>query len=158
MPEKNHQNTWLIRRTWILLSALVLSIILPILSMAISFTRSDFNVRHSANIAPPAAQTQEAILQVYGADAYGWRGIFAVHTWFLIKPANAQVYTTYQVFGWNQGRGRSVLAVKEDVPDRFCFGSTPKLLADLRGKLAQELIPKVEQAVQSYPFPAPYTL
>jgi len=158
MKKQQKPNKWLIRRTWILLSVLVLSVVLPILSMAISFTRSDFSIRHSANIAPAADQTHEAVLQVYAADAYGWRGIFAVHTWIAIKPVAADSYTTYQVFGWNQGRGRPVLVVKEDTPDRFWFGSTPKLLADFRGKQAQQLIPKVEHAVNSYPFPNDYTL
>ncbi|MEO1889267.1 MAG: DUF3750 domain-containing protein [Cycloclasticus sp.] len=126
--------------------------------MAISSGRSDFNKRHSANIAPLPSDTKEAVLQIYAADAYGWRGIFAVHTWIAIKPVNADAYTTYQVFGWNQRSGRPVLTVREDIPDRFWFGSKPKLLADYRGEHALQLIPKVEQAVISYPFPEEYTL
>ncbi|PCI18496.1 MAG: hypothetical protein COB62_06835 [Piscirickettsiaceae bacterium] len=158
MTKENSQNKWLIRRTWILICVLAIMIVLPIISMAISFGKSDFNKRHSANIAPLPEQTQDAVLQVYAADAYGWRGIFAVHTWIAIKPVGASAYTTYQVFGWNQRNGRPVLVVKEDIPDRYWFGSDPKLLADYRGEQALQLIPKVEKAVKSYPFPNEYTL
>ncbi|HIF17914.1 MAG TPA: DUF3750 domain-containing protein [Cycloclasticus sp.] len=156
--KNNASNKWLIRRTWILMGALVLMITLPIISMAISSGRSDFNKRHSANIAPLPSDTKEAVLQIYAADAYGWRGIFAVHTWIAIKPVNADTYTTYQVFGWNQRSGRPVLTIKEDIPDRFWFGSDPKLLADYRGEQALALIPNVIAAVNSYPFPDNYTL
>lgn len=121
---------------------------LPIISMAISSGCSDFNKRHSANIAPLPSDTKEAVLQIYAADAYGWRGIFAVHTWIAIKPKNAQAYNTYQVFGWNARSGRPVLVVKEDIPDRYWFGSDPKLLASFRGKQAEILIPSVISAIK----------
>jgi len=158
MIKQKTKNKWLIRRIWIITSVLALMLILPIVSMGISLTTSDFNKRESANIAPIPSETKEAILQVYAADAYGWRGIFAVHTWIAIKPMGADAYTTFQVFGWNQRSGRPVLVVREDIPDRFWFGSEPKLLTDYRGEEAARLIPKVEQAVNSYPFPAEYTL
>ncbi|HIL93432.1 MAG TPA: DUF3750 domain-containing protein, partial [Cycloclasticus sp.] len=151
--KNNTSNKWLIRRTRMLVYVLALMITLPIISMAISSGRSDFNKRHSANIAPLPSETKEAVLQVYAADAYGWRGIFAVHTWIAIKPVNAETYTTYQVFGWNQRSGRPVLVVTEDTPDRFWFGSDPRLLTDYRGEQAHSLIPKVEKAIKSYPFP-----
>lgn len=37
--------------------------------------------RESAGIAPDPTITKEAVLHVYGADAWGWRGWFAIHTW-----------------------------------------------------------------------------
>ncbi len=37
--------------------------------------------RESAGLAPDPAITSEAVLQVYGAKAWGWRGWFALHTW-----------------------------------------------------------------------------
>lgn len=158
MTNNKSSSKWLIRRIWLLVSVLALMLFLPIISMGISFTKSDFNKRHSANIAPNPEQTQEVVLQIYAADAYGWRGLFAVHTWIAIKPSGSNPYTTYQVFGWNQRSNRPVLVVKEDIPDRFWFGSKPKLLSDYRGKQALQLIPKVEQAIKNYPYPDDYTL
>jgi hypothetical protein len=49
--------------------------------------------RASAGIAPPAETTAEAVVQVYGARALNWRGIFGVHTWIATKPPEATQYT-----------------------------------------------------------------
>ncbi len=48
--------------------------------------------REPAGIATPAT-SPEAVIEVFAADAYGWRGIVAVHTWIAVKPANANEYT-----------------------------------------------------------------
>lgn len=37
--------------------------------------------RVTAKIAPDPASVHEAILHVYGADTWRWRGWFAIHTW-----------------------------------------------------------------------------
>jgi len=42
--------------------------------------------RESARIAPLPSETNEAVLQVYGAKAWNWRGGFAIHTWIATKP------------------------------------------------------------------------
>lgn len=158
MPKQTKETRKLIFRLWLMIGLLSLMIILPIISMGISFTRSDFSKTESANIAPNAQTYDDAVLQIYGADAYGWRGIFAIHTWISIKPKNAQNYTTYQVFGWNKRSGRPVLVQRHDIPDRFWFGATPTLLADFKGAKAELLIPKVEKAISRYPYKNEYTL
>ena len=53
-----------------------------------------------AGLAPDAASTPEAVVQVYGARAWGWRGNFGVHTWVAVKPAKAEAYVVYEVIGW----------------------------------------------------------
>jgi hypothetical protein len=45
--------------------------------------------RSSAGIAPSAATTRDAVVQVYAARALNWRGIFGVHMWIATKPAAA---------------------------------------------------------------------
>ena len=37
--------------------------------------------RDSANLSPSPESHPEAIVQVFGARTWGWRGNFAVHTW-----------------------------------------------------------------------------
>ncbi len=37
--------------------------------------------RESAGIAPDPATHKKAVLLIYGARAWGWRGWFAIHTW-----------------------------------------------------------------------------
>ncbi len=42
--------------------------------------------RESIGIAPDPATTPEAVVQVYAARAYGWRGAIGSHTWIAVKP------------------------------------------------------------------------
>ena len=45
--------------------------------------------RESTGVAPDPAVTSEAVIQVYAARAYNWRGLFGVHTWVAAKPKDA---------------------------------------------------------------------
>jgi len=114
--------------------------------------------RDSAGVAPLPTETPEAVVQVYAARAFNWRGIFAVHTWIATKPANAKDYTVYHVVGWRARRNLPVVVADRDIPDRNWFGSSPEVLVDLRGKPAESAIPAIEAAVRTYPYPETYTL
>lgn len=113
--------------------------------------------RSPAGVAPDPRVTQEAVIQVYAARAFNWRGMFAVHTWIATKPENASAYTVHQVVGWRRLRGLPVLASGQDVPDRSWFGSPPEVIADIRGERAEAFIPQIQAAVASYPYPERYT-
>ena len=113
--------------------------------------------RESAGIAPNPVSTKDAVLQVYGAPAWGWRGWFAIHTWIAAKPANAEAYTVYEVIGWRQRRGLPVVRIEKDLPDRYWFGERPRLLKDVRGAAADKLIEDVDMAARTYPWPDTYT-
>lgn len=108
--------------------------------------------RSSAGIAPAPDKTAEAVVQVYAARTYNWRGYFAVHSWIAVKPENAEKYTTYQVIGFYLWRGRSAVDIQEGIPDRRWYGHDPELLADLRGQAAAEAIPLIDKAAKSYPY------
>lgn len=113
--------------------------------------------REPAGIAPSPQQSPEAVLQVYGADAYGWRGWFAVHTWIAAKHSDAPEYTVYEVIGWRQRRGLPVVRIAQDLPDRHWFGARPELLLNRHGAGVDYLIDKVDAAARSYPWPDTYT-
>ncbi|WP_231882966.1 DUF3750 domain-containing protein, partial [Oleiphilus sp. HI0132] len=51
-----------------------------------------------------STETPEAVIQVYGADAWGWRGWFAIHTWIAVKARDASEYTVLEVIGWRAKR------------------------------------------------------
>jgi len=113
--------------------------------------------RASAGIAPDPVLTKEAVLQVYGASAWGWRGWFAIHTWIAAKPANAPGYTVYEVIGWRQRRGLPVVRIEQDLPDRYWYGERPRLIKEYRGDGVDSLIAAVDQAARQYPWPDAYT-
>jgi hypothetical protein len=112
--------------------------------------------RESSGIAPNPVTSREAVLQVYGASTWGWRGWFAIHTWIAVKPANADFYTVYEVIGWRQRRGLSVVRIEKDLPDRYWYGERPRLLKDFRGDGVDKLIESVDRAAKSYPWPNTY--
>lgn len=113
--------------------------------------------REPAGLAPDPAQTREAVLQVYGASTWGWRGWFAIHTWFAAKPTNETSYTVYEVVGWRQRQGLPVVRIERDLPDRYWYGERPRLLKDFRGAGVDELITAVDRAARTYPWPDTYT-
>ncbi len=113
--------------------------------------------REPAGIAPDPAMTREAVLEVYGARAWGWRGWFAIHTWIAVKPTNAVSYTVYEVVGWRQRRGLSVVRIEKDRPDRYWYGERPRLLKEFRGEGVDRLIAAVDRAAMDYPWPDTYT-
>lgn len=112
--------------------------------------------RESAGIAPDPLDTREAVVQVYGAKAWGWRGWFAIHTWIATKERNADSYTVYEVIGWRLRHGTSVLRIADDLPDRLWFGEQPELLVEHRGEEAERLLSAIDQAAHSYPWQHEY--
>jgi hypothetical protein len=112
--------------------------------------------REPAGIAPDPAVTKEAVLHVYAAPTWGWRGWFAVHTWMAAKPANATSYTVYEVIGWRQRRGLPVVRIEKDQPDRYWYGEKPRLLKEFRGDGVDNLITAVDRAAKGYPWSATY--
>lgn len=97
-------------------------------------------------LAPDPAIEPAAIVQIYAARAYRWRGIFAVHTWIAIKHRGARQYTRYEVTGW----GRP-LRVTAGHPDGRWVGNDPELLFEKRGAEAAAMIPEIEAAIAAYP-------
>jgi len=112
--------------------------------------------RDSAGIAPDPALTNEAVLQVYGADAWSWRGWFAIHTWIAAKRTGETGYTVYDVIGWRGGNGSQVLGITRDIPDRYWYGEKPRLLKAHSGVGVDELIDAVDKAARAYPWKKTY--
>jgi hypothetical protein len=114
--------------------------------------------RESAGIAPIPAVTEEAVVQVYGAKAWGWRGWFAIHTWIAAKRTGEASYTVYDVVGWRAHRGEPVLRIAKDLPDRYWFGEKPRILKEHRGAGVDKLIDEIDRAAQAYPWKSSYTV
>ncbi len=110
--------------------------------------------RHSAGIAPdPRQHADSAIVQVFVARTFGWRGAFALHPWIIHKRAGETAYTRHDVVGWYVPR---VVQRNFALPDGFWYGAEPRLLVDHRGPAAAAMIDDIEAAVASYPYQGEY--
>ncbi len=112
--------------------------------------------RESAGIAPDPVLTNEAVLHVYGAKAWSWRGWFAIHTWISVKRSGEIAYTVYDVVGWRGRNNQMVMKIAQDIPDRYWYGKKPRLLKEHRGTDVDELINAVDKAAQTYPWKMTY--
>jgi hypothetical protein len=111
-----------------------------------------------AGLAPDPATTPEPVVQVYGARTLGVKGIFGVHTWVAVKPANAMSWTVYEIIGWRLRWSDSALVVRQRQPDAPWFGAEVELYADKRGQGVEELIARIDKAAHAYPYANTYTL
>jgi hypothetical protein len=108
--------------------------------------------RAPTGIAPLPTNTPEALIQVYAARSFSWRGAFGIHTWFAAKRAGADHYKVYHVLGWR----RPTVMAAEDLPDRLWFDQKPWILAEIRDN--ESLIDRLEAAVAAYPYPDTYRI
>jgi hypothetical protein len=114
--------------------------------------------RSSTGLAPLPEEHEDAIIQVYAARTFGWRGNLGVHTWISTKLKDADSYTVHHVVGFRSRRGLSVVVSAVDIPDRHWYGNSPSVLVDIRGEEAESVIPKVLEAIDSYPFTDEYVM
>ena len=143
-----------------MLSSLALLGLFLLFSMLIQSANSqDWRTASSApvGLAPDPAATPEAVVQVYGARTWGWRGNFGVHTWVAVKPAGADSYLVYEVIGWKLRWDDTAVSIRSRAPDGRWFGAEPELYAEARGKDAEALIPRIEAAARGYPFAQRYS-
>lgn len=115
--------------------------------------------REPAGIAVNPATFKDAVIEIYAADAFSWRGWFAVHTWIAIKPQNAQEFTVYEVVGWQVEEGLPALRqFTTSTPDRYWYGAKPEKILSVQGSKAVRLIPLVQTAIAQYPWAQEYRL
>jgi len=115
--------------------------------------------RESAGIALAPNEESRAVIQFYAADAFSWRGWFAVHPWIVIKEEQATEYNVYEVIGWQVKNGLpAIRQYKTQTPDRYWYGAKPELLLSIKGDKAAELIPKIKAAILLYPWNNEYSI
>jgi hypothetical protein len=130
---------------------LLLLLVVPIGASAIKYWLGDRTVdwqsadRSSAGLLPAPAAHPEAIVRVFAARTVRWRGIFAVHTWVVVKDRNAPRYTRYDYTAWGEP-----IRVNGFAADGRWFGGTPEAIAAADGDAAERMIPKINAAIEGY--------
>lgn len=111
---------------------------------AVAWSEADWS---SAHLLPAARAKPEALVHVYAARTGRWKGIFAHHSWIVVKERGASSYTRYDKVAW----GRPV-KIDGWAPDARWYGHRPYLVGSVEGAAAEALIPKVRAAVARYPY------
>jgi Protein of unknown function (DUF3750) len=109
-----------------------------------SFRAADWS---STGMLGPASAEREARLLVFTGRTGRWRGIFAVHSWIVLKQESAADWSRFDVVGWGEPVRNNGWA-----PDSRWFGDTPRVLVDIRGPDAAALIPAVRAAIETYDY------
>jgi Protein of unknown function (DUF3750) len=103
----------------------------------------------SSGLLPPVTAKPDTAVYVFAGRTGRWKGIFAHHSWIVIKERGAG-YTRYDKVAW----GRPV-KVNGWPPDGRWYGHVPTLVASVEGPTAEKLIPKIRAAVARYPHNRP---
>jgi hypothetical protein len=103
--------------------------------------------RSSAGLLPNASKHPDAVIRVYTARTVRWRGIFAVHSWIVVKERGAPRYTRYDYTAWGEP-----IRVDGFVPDGRWFGAAPETVLSVDGATAERLIPKIRAVIEKYRF------
>ena len=74
-----------------------------------------------------------------------WRGIFAVHTWIVVKERGASRYSRYDYTAWG-----APIRVDGFAPDGRWFGAVPETVVSVDGEEAEKLIPKIRSVIENY--------
>jgi hypothetical protein len=138
-------------RRWGIHALFALCFVLPVAYQTALFAAAERPSFRQANWSstgqlPPAASDPGARILVYAARNGHWRSIFAVHTWIVVKPENG-AYARYDVTGFGQP-----VRVNWRPPDAYWFSNRPEVLADIRGPLAAQAIPKIIAAIDNYAY------
>lgn len=101
--------------------------------------------RSSTGQLPAAIAHPGAVVRVYAAPTVRWRGIFAVHSWVVLKPEGAGSYTRYDYTAWGDP-----IRVNGFAPDGRWFGRAPELVFAADGEAAAALIPRMQASIDGY--------
>lgn len=99
----------------------------------------------STGILPAPEAHGLALVRVYAARAGRWKGVFATHSWIVLKDAGAGSYERWDKVGWGAPLRRNLHA-----PDGRWYGHEPRVVFAADGAAAKRLIPKLRAAIAGY--------
>ena len=129
----------------------LLLLIAPLGASAAKYVMGDRSVnwqmadRSSAGLLPQASAHPDALVRVFAARTVRWRGIFAVHSWIVVKEAGDSGYTRYDYTAWGEP-----IRVNGFAADGRWFGDVPEIIGAADGEAAAAMIPKIRAAIADY--------
>jgi len=133
----------------------LLLIVVPLAVSAANYLRGDRRDnwqtadRSSAGLLPKPSEHPEALIRVFAARTVRWRGIFAVHSWIVVKERGAARYSRYDCTAWGDP-----IRVDGFAADGRWFGATPETVVSVDGAEAEQLIPRIRSVIETYKFQA----
>ncbi|MBL8908223.1 MAG: DUF3750 domain-containing protein [Rhizobiales bacterium] len=101
----------------------------------------------SSGVLPDAKSLPEASVRILAARTGRWKGIFAVHTWIVMKDRGDAPWVRHDVVGWGKPVRRDNYAA-----DAYWYGNTPYIVNEIRGEAAERMIPEIERVIVAYPW------
>lgn len=99
----------------------------------------------STRTLPAPSAHQAAMVRVYSARTGRWKGVFATHSWLVLKEHGAASYERWDKVGWGAPVRRNNYA-----PDARWYGNDPEVLYEITGERAEALIPAIRAAIRAY--------
>jgi hypothetical protein len=104
--------------------------------------------RSSAGLLPPPGVDGGAVVRVFSARTVRWRGIVATHSWIVVKASGAASYNRFDYTAWGKP-----IWIDRFAPDGRWFGRTPEVVFAADGPPAERMIPRIREAVRTFPYP-----
>ena len=103
----------------------------------------------SAKILPAPAEDTPAALYILAARTGGMKGAVSQHSWIVVKEAGASPYERWDKVGWGMP-----IRQNHRPADGLWYSNLPEIVVAVTGERAERLIPRVRDAIASYPFAA----
>ncbi|MBP0615877.1 DUF3750 domain-containing protein [Jiella mangrovi] len=101
----------------------------------------------SSGMLPPAREVEGARVYVFSARTGGLKGAVSEHSWIVVKEKGAEEYERWDKVGW----GTPVRHNGYPADGRW-YSNEPRVVFSAEGDAAETLIPKLRDAIASYPF------
>src|SRR5215204_4417917 len=124
----------------IVIAFVFLVFILPLLIHAGFWLRQDRPANWAvadwsdSGLLPSPSADPQANIRVLAARTGGLKGAVSVHSWIVLKRANAHDYQRYDVVGWGAPVRRNAFP-----PDGRWYSNDPEVIVEIKGERAEAL-------------------
>ncbi|MEM7207235.1 MAG: DUF3750 domain-containing protein [Pseudomonadota bacterium] len=109
-------------------------------------------------LSPTGYSNKDEIVRVYGARTWGKKGIFAIHTWIVVKPSGSDDFKRYEVIGWRLRYGRSALKISDWSGETDWWGNPGELIMEWRGDGTTNVADRIDAFAQRYSAASSYVV